>query len=555
MAKISLPRCFKPEVETTVFVKRAKYKRRKETFENLLDVMEKHFAALKLLDNEPEHKLTRTASFSDLPSTRSRIFIEQCFQPPDSPGLIRQYSCEQIVDKGDNVRQVKISETVRADSNERRRMWEATIPYISNPGNTDWNLYKAIGDVPTTTKSHQDQIEYMEIDKSDLSDHNEENMGTANSVSPTEVIPPEPKTTETQMLNTCSQKEKYEETKKKCRSLTSPVVKNENRSATSFFSKLVFFMLIPILVFLIAASLNREEDVNKVLPSGVPKYACDHRPYFSNASIELQHKIYGQDEIILPLIRFLETYKACARMAVLVGSTGVGKSYTIDIIRRNFPTGSKILQYIPPLNKVEINEISSYRCNLVIFENLKENDILDVIDLSTEILKLEKTCVTILAVFNVEKVSRELSRTIQLDGKVAEIKAAFSKANINANIFGYKLLNEEALEKCIEQAIKDSYLDLSKNQVQEVKQSLLTSNSGCKGAYAKVQIIAKKPFSFCLSLTLTCFEEIYSFVRRVACRRRKKGTGEDYKRATAVAEGNSHHQVRRLDCVWISKDT
>lgn len=66
--------------------------------------MEKHFAALKLLDDEPEHKLTRTVSFSDLPSRTSRIFIEQCFQTPKSPSLMRQYSCEQIVDKTSNTR-------------------------------------------------------------------------------------------------------------------------------------------------------------------------------------------------------------------------------------------------------------------------------------------------------------------------------------------------------------------------------------------------------------------------------------------------------------------
>ncbi|XP_047359384.1 uncharacterized protein LOC124952878 isoform X1 [Vespa velutina] len=453
-----------------------------ETFEILLDVMEKHFAALKLLDDEPEHKLTRTVSFSDLPSRTSRILIEQCFQTPESPSLMRQYSCEQIVNKANNIRQLKISESLYTDNTEHRRTWETTIPHINNSEGIDWNLYKPVNDLANTNKPQWDEIEYMEVDKIDLSDHNNKEIDTVNLISPIEVKSPEDKTEQIKESNTISEKESYEEIKKKCRSLISSIM-TKNKDSVHYCYKIAFFILLPIFVFLIAAFLNQEEDV---------KYTCNHKLHFSNASIELQQKIYGQNKVIPSLIEFLETHKACTRFAILVGSTGVGKSYTIDIIRRNFPRQNKILQYNSPLNKADINGISSYRCNLIVFENLRENDILDVVNFSTNIFKLKNTCITMLAVINVEKVSHNLDRTIELDAKIEEITAVFSKANNDAYIFGYKPLSEETLEKCIMQAMKDSGLKLNKDKIQQVKQSLLVSNSGCKGAYAKVQIIGRE---------------------------------------------------------------
>lgn len=379
-------------------------------------------------------------------------------------------------------RQLKISESLYTDNTEHRRTWETTIPHITNPEGIDWNLYKPVNDLPNTNKSQWDEIEYMEVDKIDLSDHDNKKIDTVNLISSVEVKSPEDKTEQVQKSNTISEKESYEEIKKKCRSLVSSII-TKDKDSVHYCYKVAFFLLIPIFIFLIAALLNQEEDV---------KYTCNHKLHFSNASIELQQKIYGQNKVIPYLIEFLETYKACTRLAILVGSTGVGKSYTIDIIRKNFPSQNKILQYTPPLNKADINAISSYGCNLIVFENLRENDILDVVNLSTAIFKLKKTCITILAVINMEKVSRNLGRTIELDAKLKEITAAFSKANNDAHIFGYMPLNEETLEKCIMQAMKDSHLKLSNDKIQQVKQNLLVSNSGCKGAYAKVQIIGRE---------------------------------------------------------------
>lgn len=445
--------------------------------------MEKHFATLKLLDDESEHKLTRTTIFSDLPSTRSRILIEQRFQHPNSPSLLRQYSCEQIVNSGDNIRQLKVSEKVCTDNKEHIRTWEASVPCVSNTWNTNWNLYNAVTNESTMNKTEQDQIEYMEIDKSDLSDHNEEIKDTANFINSKEVTPPKSNIEPISRPSIVSEKEKYEETKKKLRPLTSPIMKNKNEISTYFSFKIIFFMLILILGILLADFLNEEEII---------KYPCNHKLNFSNASNVLREKIYGQDKVISSLIKFLETYKACARMGILIGGTGVGKSYTIDIIRKNFPLDGTLLHYTPPLVKVDEYKTMFSTHNLIIFENLKENDISDFVDVTSDIMKFEKTPITILAVFNVEKVSDTLIRTIQLDEKIAKIQAALSEKNIKAHFFGYNHLSEEALEKCIKQAMKNSNLNLNTNQIERVKKSLLISNSGCKGAYGKVQVIGRE---------------------------------------------------------------
>lgn len=378
--------------------------------------------------------------------------------------------------------QVKISERVIVDNNEHTKTWETVLPYMLGPGKNDWGLCNNAISLPSSNKLQQDETEYMEIDKSDLSENNEENTDTLNTITSAEVISKEPKIAQTLSDVTLNVKPKYEETKKKCRPLVPPTMK-DNRTSTNFFFKFSFFMLLPILIFLIAALFKQEEDI---------KYTCDHELDYSHASIELQHKIYGQDDVMESLGNFLKTHEACKRIALLVGHTGVGKSYTIEIIRKNFPIKNNILHYFPPLTKDVIDEISPFRCNLVVFENLKENDITDVIDSLTNILKLENRCVTVLAVFNVPKINYKSDRIVQLDMKIAEIKTALSTANVNAHVFGYKPLTEEALEKCIEEAMRDSNLTLNKNQIEEVKQSVIALDSGCKGAYAKVQVIGRE---------------------------------------------------------------
>ncbi|XP_014598407.1 PREDICTED: uncharacterized protein LOC106783914 isoform X1 [Polistes canadensis] len=454
-----------------------------ESFETLLDVMEKHFAALKILDDEGENKLTRAASFSDLPSASRKILIEEYYQGLGSPNLVRQYSCEQIVDRTNCVRQLKISERLSSDKNEHRKTWENTIPRINSKSECmDWNSLGPVFDVPKTNMQQQNQIEYMEVDKMDVSDHNNENNDTANLINPVEAESLETMTEKIQNSNASSEKKSYEEIKKKVRPLASSI-SMKDKNSLHFFYKVTFFILVPIIIFLIAILLNPEKDV---------KFVCDHKSHFSNASIELGKKIYGQNKVISSLIEFLETYNTCTRLAVLIGSTGVGKSYTIDIIRRNFPNHNKIIQYTPPLNKIDVNEISSYYCNLIVLENLRENDISDTLKLSSNILKLKNTCITVLAAINMEKMDRNLKRTIKLEANIKNITVLFSKIDYDVNIFGYNLLNEEALEKCIIQAMEDSHLKLREDQILEVKKSLLLSNSGCKGAYAKVQIIGRE---------------------------------------------------------------
>lgn len=60
--------------------------------------MEEHFAALKLLDADNDHKLTRTISYSELPSSQ-RICIEESYYSGNPPSLVRQYSYEQMFGK------------------------------------------------------------------------------------------------------------------------------------------------------------------------------------------------------------------------------------------------------------------------------------------------------------------------------------------------------------------------------------------------------------------------------------------------------------------------
>ena len=45
---------------------------------------------------DPNHKLTKAASFTELTSITKKVFLEENFQFNDGESLVRQYSCEQV---------------------------------------------------------------------------------------------------------------------------------------------------------------------------------------------------------------------------------------------------------------------------------------------------------------------------------------------------------------------------------------------------------------------------------------------------------------------------
>jgi len=216
-----------------------------------------------------------------------------------------------------------------------------------------------------------------------------------------------------------------------------------------------------------------------------------HSNDFVDAIVELNKRIYGQQEAVEALSEYLLMDQPAMKVIALVGGTGVGKSYTVEIIKENFPRKYYVSQLFPPITST--NAAFILHPQLIIVENLREQDLSSLLSFLKTLQKnARNTYMTILTVFNVERMDENATRSIQLSASEEKLKKFFALGNIDAEVIAYHSLSEDTLDKCITDAMERSGLILSNKQIDLVKQYLFTHNAGCKGAYAKVQVIGRQ---------------------------------------------------------------
>ncbi|XP_071567484.1 uncharacterized protein [Temnothorax nylanderi] len=243
--------------------------------------------------------------------------------------------------------------------------------------------------------------------------------------------------------------------------------------------RLMFLPLTVIVVCLIAVYMSESQD---------RKHSSD----FASAVIELKKRIHGQDETIFDLSKCLLSDTPRFKIITLVGGTGVGKSYTVEIIKKNFPRQYSIRQYFPPIRTGFEFNTSFLQPGLIIMENLKERDLMDVAKFFKSYQDTYKDkLVTVLAVFNFEQID-DARKSVSLDPSKEMANVFISEGIINEFRFYYHSLDENALSRCIMDATVESGLKLSENKFAAVKRTLIQNNAGCKGAYNKVQIYGRQ---------------------------------------------------------------
>lgn len=262
-----------------------------------------------------------------------------------------------------------------------------------------------------------------------------------------------------------------------------PEYPSRARKSSLFCTRKMFLLLLTIVVVFISVFLYENQS---------RKHSSD----FANAVAELKKRIYGQDQAIHALSEYLQLDTPCSKIIILVGGTGVGKSYTVEIIKKNFPRKYAVRQYFPPIGAVSTFNFPFLYPNLIILENLKEKDLKDAVNF---LKRHQETCknrfVTVLAVFNFEQMDDHLFRSINMYRSLNALEISFTDENVNVAIIPYNSLNEDALQKCIVDAMKETRLTLTEKQLYLVKQTLQINNAGCKGAYNKVQIIGRQESS------------------------------------------------------------
>ena len=371
------------------------------------------------------------------------------------------------------------------------------LPYSQSPNASNWQFgdsNNAIQVTKNAPKEPSNEVEYMDIENVDsvlesefLPNRESINADILNAKEQfpcTESKKFEDLTAEGKETDSSkgTDKNTYDSIKKKLRPLVPNTKVAGKRRRSMCCCNLMCLCMVPIVVGLISLLINP-----------VTYQICDRAALFSNATAELQEKIYGQGNAMASLAYNLNHDRYHLKVICLIGGTGVGKSYTMEIIRKNFPVKKRIIEYNLALDyDIDTKALKSFDSyDLLIVENLKMRD-LEVFNSILDALKEnEDKCVTAFMIFNVENVNDYLSRDVDLIESKTAITGSTAKRNIDISVIPFEPLSEQALEMCIMEVARHSDLQLSQSQISEIKESLLVSDSGCKGAYAKVQVIGR----------------------------------------------------------------
>lgn len=274
--------------------------------------------------------------------------------------------------------------------------------------------------------------------------------------------------------------------KKRLRSLVAS--EPEKKGNVQLCWSLIFFILLPAAIISLAMVLS-----NAVTTSSF----CTPRLSLKKITEKLKTNVYGQDSAVSELAKFFneKDNQTSFEVMAFVGGIGVGKSHTAEIIKNNIKDTNKILDFFPPILNKEgqaYEALSICRCNLIRLENLKTDDIADAASFISNLkMRTEKYCILVLAIFNTEEVDHNLKRTINYERSISMIKDKFKEAQLKPSVVLFQSLSSEALAKCIMDAGDYNNVELSKDNIDYVMRDLLSAESGCKGAYAKVQLVGR----------------------------------------------------------------
>ncbi|XP_060833102.1 uncharacterized protein LOC132916791 [Bombus pascuorum] len=454
--------------------------------------MEKHFASLKLSQSDPNLK-AMDITYSLTPSSQ-RVSIKQIYLSETQPKLVRQSSYDPFSDEDVTASLVETSEIEQTDNKTFNEYQMITDPHFDSFTSLNRQFSKNSNILqPPKFIPNKPLNEILSNKVENVNPTNESRFslhcptGNVNTINQEDHFPSVQlrnceKTTaeikpnsDTKIVN----EKTYQDIKNKFRPL---VLKNKNspkKKRNMLYCSFILAMLLttPLMIALF-------------LDSDIPKF-CNREMFFSNATQELQQKIYGQRNAMSQITTFLNQDTFCLKVLCLIGGTGVGKSYTAQIIAQHFPWNEKIFIYDMSLNyhidAYLSNSLDSYE--LIILENLKMQN-LDIFSNIIDTLN-QTECVTVIAIFNIEEVNNNLERKIDFRQAMKDLRDELFCRKIDNLIVPYEPLNEEVLQMCIVEAATTSGLTLTLDQVNEIKQYLLLFGSGCKGAYAKVQVVGR----------------------------------------------------------------
>lgn len=225
---------------------------------------------------------------------------------------------------------------------------------------------------------------------------------------------------------------------------------------------------------------------------------CDQTFDFRNVTSALKKNVIGQELVIKELSKILNEHSSRTRTsAVILGSTGVGKTLTSKLIGDNFQWTENVKYFIwsssenkksqfKKLSKT-IQKLSKCGHNLLFIDDLDYKDGSVVLEIENFIKTKspEKNLkLIIFYIVNLHKYSEKDKKSYQ--NKVDSIKST-----INLAVIEFRDLTEEDGLKCIELQCALLGITLTDEEMNDVVASIVPTRSGCKHVYSKIALYKK----------------------------------------------------------------
>lgn len=223
---------------------------------------------------------------------------------------------------------------------------------------------------------------------------------------------------------------------------------------------------------------------------------CDQKFDFANITSALEKNVIGQEAMIQELSKLFQEHSTRSS-AVILGSTGVGKTLTSKLIGDNYQWTDNAKYFIWSSSedkKSQFNKLSKTLKNLSkCGQNLLFIDDLDYKDGSV-VLEIENFIKTKSSEKNLKLIIFyivNLHKYSEKDKKSYQNKVDSIKSTINLPVIEFRELTDADALKCIELQCTLSGITLTDEEKKEVVASVVPSRSGCKHVYSKIALYKK----------------------------------------------------------------
>lgn len=256
----------------------------------------------------------------------------------------------------------------------------------------------------------------------------------------------------------------------------STLVPIKTPSISGLFKTLLFFISFLTLI-----------GIYIVVIGGRPIYV-NKKLLIENLKNDLKEALHHQDEalnVIMKNIDRMESWHEGIKVLPFIGTTGVGKTFTVNIIKKHF--FSTLVHEVTNIHDQQkvISNLYGCCCNLIIVDNLKASDLEDFLGF---IEKLPKSYdILIIPIFNIHDTNDGVTYQISEDD-FKLIRETFDAIDLYYDLVIYDALDQLTIEKWLRKQLYDKKIDESKHDT--LVQSILDRDNvkykGFKGLNFKL---------------------------------------------------------------------